>query len=553
MMDIERAEQIHKELFQTVDYFKPMWQDQAETIDPLRGYFGEDPMQPKLPNYQKVLSGYPKHVLEVLSSGLTGGLGGPNRPWYKAGLDDTDLMEFQPVKEWLTLSTEIMFDIYAKSSTWYPTSRFMYEELGLFGTGASAMLPDYEEVLYRRPFTIGQYALGCDYKGKVNSFAYDFYKTAEQLVGEFGRNNVSARVRDMYDYNTNKYQKVKIKYIITPNPERDAGKRDNRNMPFTACYWEPGSENKRFLKHSGFEDFPINAPRWSHVNPLVPWGYGTAYKILGDVNNLYSLEEEKLLGAAMVVRGPVQADASIKGEINLTPQGINRTTAAHPNGGIRPVYEKGLDLQALRVLIQDKKQDIDVASLKDLFLMAQQGGDVQKTAYEIAIKNEEKLLLLGPVLENLYAEKLKPEVSRSWNIAMKAGVLPPPPAELQGKEIKIEFISVLAQAQKQIGIAEIERSLQFNMQLSQLAPYAVDNTDWDEAAIEYNRKLGLSPKIQKSRDRRDAERQAQAESAAAQQNAASMMSLAQGAKTLSDTKLGQNSALDAIVNGGAAQ
>jgi hypothetical protein len=554
IMDIDKAEKIHSQLFKLVEYFKPMWKDQAENLDPVRGYFDEDPEQPKLPDYQKMLNGYGRYVLQVLSSGLMGGLGGPNRPWYKAGIDDENLEEYWPVKEWLAKSTEIMFDIYAKSSTWYPTSRFMYEELPLFGTAASAILPDYDEVLRCRPFTIGQYALGCDYKGKVNSFAYRFYKTAEQMVGQFGINNVSSRVRNMYDYG-NKYDSIKIKYIIVPNEERDSSKSDNRNMPFSAYYWEEGGgDKKNFLKISGFEQFPICAPLWRHVSPIVPWGYGTAYNILGDVKQMYALENEKLLGAAMLVRGPVQADASIKGDINLSPEGVNRTSAAHSNAGIRAVYEKGIDLQALRVIIQDTKQNIDLLSLKDLFLMAQTGGDVQKTAYEIAIKNEEKLLLLGPVLENLYAEKLKTEVSRSWNLAMKAEVLPPPPEILQGREIKIEFISALAQAQKMVGIAELDRWLQFNMQLSQLSPQAAQgSSDWDEFANEYGRKLGISPKIQKSKESRDAERQAQQEAAASQQQGAGMMTLAQGAKVLSETKLGQNSALDALVAAGGAQ
>jgi hypothetical protein len=554
MMDIERAEKIHSHLFKTVDLFKPLWKDQSEKIDPLRGSFDEDPEQPKLPDYQKVLNGHARYALRLISAGLTSGLGGPNRPWYKATLDDTARAEYQPVKEWLAASAEIMFEIYARSSTWYPVSRFMYEEMPLFGTAASAMLPDYEEVLYRKPFTIGQYALGCDYRGKTNSFAYRFYKTAEQLVGEFGRKNVSPRVRNLYDY-SNQYTPIKIKYIITPNTTRDAAESDNRNMPFAVRYWEDGADGNKFLRVSGFEDFPINAPRWRHISPIVPWGYGIAYDILGDVGQLYALENEKLLGAAMVVRGPVQADASIIGDINLSPEGVNRTTAAHPNGGIRPVYEKGIDLSALRVLIQDTMQGIDAQSLKDLFLAINSGGDTQKTAYEISMKYEEKILLLGPVLENLYAEKLKQEVSRSWNIAMKAGVLPPPPPELEGREIKIEFISVLAQAQKMIGIAELDRCLDFNLKLSQLpaAANAADNTDWDEFAIEYNRKLGISPKIQKSAERRDTERQAAAEAAAAQQQGAAMMELAKGAKTLSDTKLGEGSALDALMGAGAQQ
>ena len=56
--------------------------------------------------------------------------------------------------------------------------------------------------------------------------------------------------------------------------------------------------------------------------------------------------------------------------------------------------------------------------------------------------------MLGPVLERIDVEVLKPIIERVFAIANRAGILPPPPPEVQGQMMNIEFVSMLAQAQK---------------------------------------------------------------------------------------------------------
>ena len=70
------------------------------------------------------------------------------------------------------------------------------------------------------------------------------------------------------------------------------------------------------------------------------------------------------------------------------------------------------------------------------------------TATEIVERHEEKLLMIGPVIERLHNELLEPLIDRTFAYLVKANALPPAPPELQGMDLSVEFVSILAQAQQ---------------------------------------------------------------------------------------------------------
>lgn len=68
-------------------------------------------------------------------------------------------MEAGPVKNWLHSTAALLRRVFAASNT-YRSLHTLYEELGLFGTASSIVLPNFENVLHHYPLTIGEYALG---------------------------------------------------------------------------------------------------------------------------------------------------------------------------------------------------------------------------------------------------------------------------------------------------------------------------------------------------------------------------------------------------------
>jgi len=97
--------------------------------------------------------------------------------------------------------------------------------------------------------------------------------------------------------------------------------------------------------------------------------------------------------------------------------------------------------------------------------------------------------MLGPVLERLHDELLDPLVSRVFNIMSRNGMfadIPVPPV-LRATPLQVEFISMLAQAQKAVATGAIERFWQFGGQIAALKPEAADRLDLDGTMEAYAR------------------------------------------------------------------
>jgi hypothetical protein len=152
----------------------------------------------------------------------------------------------------------------------------------------------------------------------------------------------------------------------------------------------------------------------------------------------------------------------------------------------------------------------------------------------VAERHEEKLLMLGPVLERIHYELLDPLIARTFALANEAGLIPPPPADVDLGATQIEYVSILSQAQKAVGVSRIEQSVQFLGNMVAVYPEVRHALNPLKAYKEYNNMIGVRAGIftpdDEYRKAVDAENQA----AAAAQGAATGESLATSAKLLND-------------------
>lgn len=129
-------------------------------------------------------------------------------------------------------------------------------------------------------------------------------------------------------------------------------------------------------------------------------------------------------------------------------------------------------------------------------------------------------------------------------------MLPPPPPELEGIDLEVKYISLLAQAQEAVAAASIERTFAFAGNLTAVFPEIVDNLDADEAIRNYGEILGTSPEILRDADAVAAIRQQRAEAQAMEQQMAAVSQGAQAAKVLSEADTQNPNALTALLQGG---
>lgn len=469
----------------------------------------------------------------TLAAGLMSGITSPARPWFRLEIQDKDLMESGPVKTWLHETAGIIRAIFASSNT-YRSLHTIYEELGLFGTGTSIVLPDFDNVIHHYPLTIGEYALATDEKGNVNTLAREFQMTVEQLVAQFGREACSATVRNLYDKGSFDAW-VDVVHLVEPRRERDLRKLDAKNKRFASVYVEPGKDNwDQFLRDSGFNRFPALAPRWVVTGNDV-YGTSPGMECLGDVKQLQHQQLRKGQAIDYQVNPPLQVPTKYKEASKARlPGGVFYVDSVGQGQGVRSAYDVNLNLQHLMLDIQDVRERIRSAYYADLFLMLANDTRSGITATEVAERHEEKLLMLGPVLERLHNELLQPLIDIAFDYANEADILPPPPPELEGLELKVEFISVLAQAQRAVATQGMDRLLGTVSQMAAIKPEVLDKIDFDQVVDDYGDAYGVNPKIIVPDDQVEALRQQRAAAMQAQQAAATAPQVVESAKTASE-------------------
>lgn len=527
------AKKVFDQIKSDASTWVPRWQDLSKYIDNTRGRFFSEVSDGKKVDSKTIITSVPHQSVRVMAAGLMTGLSSPSQPWFKLGVADVELMADEAVRDWLEMCEERMMVAFTMAKI-YRALYELYLEIVQFGTAAALIDEDFENIIKIRSFTAGEYFLGVDDKGLVEHFGRTFYATPFQLMKEFGPDNLPDQVKQ--DFRANVSSKYLIYHLITPNLQRDVSKIDFMNMEYASLYWVDGCNFDRYLRAGGYNERAVVGPRWETVSCDV-YGRSPSWHGLGDIKMLHKMEKDKLLVLDKVADPPVQADSSIIGAVNTLPGGVTRFSATTPNAGVRETYQMNPNLQAIQEIINVTERKIAKSFYNELFQMLENESRSQITAREIAERHEEKLLQLGPVLINLERELLSPIIERTFAIMMRNGLLPMPPANMQGMNINIEFISMLSQAQKLVSAGAIERNVAFIGNIALVKPEVLDLLDADEVVYKYGEISGGPRSMLRSKDKVVKIRQDRAKAAQAQQVAQSLLATAQIAKTASEAKL----------------
>lgn len=508
------------------------WRDISDYVLPRAGrYFPGDRNKGQKRN-SKIYDNTGVRALRVLAAGMMAGMTSPARPWFRLAISDRDLMEKGEVKLWLNKVNLLMRDVFARSNT-YLALHSGYEELGAFGTDADIILPDFDNVIHHHPLTVGQYAVATNDKDRVDTIYREFEMTVGQMVARFGRENCSASVRNLWDRGTVD-QAMTIIHAIEPRTERDTSKLDAKNMKWKSIYFELGKgNNDKFLSEKGFKRFPAIVSRWVATGGDV-YGSSPGMDAIGDVKQLQHQQLRKSQGIDYQTNPPIQVPTAYKDHQRARlPGGVFHVDMSGPGQGIRSAFEVNLNLQHLLADITDVRERIEAGFYADLFLMLSNMDKTGITATEVAERHEEKLLMLGPVLERLHGEKLSPMIDLTFDYIVEAGILPPPPEVMHDMELNVEFISTLAQAQRAVAAVSYDRLMGVVGNMAAIWPEAVDKINVDQVVDDYADMYGVNPEIIVPDDVAAQRRQDKAQAQQAAQMAAAMPQMAQTAKAVS--------------------
>lgn len=487
-----------------------------------------------------------------LASGLVSGKSSPTSLWLKLRIGYYDSSRTDPVSLWLGEVERILYLIFSESN-FYNAIAVFYQDLVIFGTAAMLIYEDFDTVINCINPALGEYYVDIDGKYRPCVFYREFTMTVDACVKEFGYENCSTAVQKLYDDNSgsNRTRELIVAHSIEPNTDGRAKEFGfSEKFAYREVYWEWGGSTSPqggaanqpgFLRKRGFYDQVAIIGRWDLVSND-PYGRSPAMDALPDQKQVQLEQRRKAQAIDKMVNPPLVADVQLKNQpANLTPGGITFVAgyAASGKPGFASVYDTKFPIQEITVDLQEVKARLSQIFFNDVLRVASQYETRSNvTAVEWDLRKAESLVMLGPALERIDNEVLRPIIDRVFNIAARAGILPPPPPEIAGQMITVDFVSMLAKAQQAARAGSIERVLSLAGNLVGVVPEAMDNIDVDFSLDKYSSLLDNDPRMIRTAEQLAAIRENRAQQQAAAQQAAIAQQLSAGAKNLAQADIG---------------
>lgn len=517
----------------------PLWRDLNEAFYPFiyRSLFGDKSKDKSPKRNTKLLDGASANALLVLSAGFMNGVTSPARKWVNVKRQTADAYK-DPDAEQSAYHAEVrakILEVLTSSNYYESRAMQVYDGCGI-GTGVLLCYEDAVDIVKFILCPPGTYYLITDEANKIVGFARETTMRLVDALREFGEEGLSKDQADKAKTgDANSRKMITVMHLI--EARKDDGLMVSR-APFREVYWQVGKAEGApcYLAKRPLNEWPVAVMRWSCPDN-VPYGVPPSMTVLGKAIQLQNNEYKTDQGFDKMVSPPILADRTLQNRPKaFSAGGVTFVSNMTANSGARPVMNLQIPIQELNMRRQQIVASIEEGMFNPLFNMVSQL-DTVRSATEIDARREEKLVMLGPVLQRGYTEDLGVVVMRVYGICLRKGAIQPPPAD---DNAVIEFSNVLSDVQKASDVSTIERFFGFTGSLLPAFPELQTEVNASDLLRQYAEGLGIKPSsLKKQAD-------------AAQENAANgeMQQLAQVSEVAKNFGAAAGSAGNVDVGGG---
>jgi hypothetical protein len=497
--------------------WEPHWQ---ELIDYLL-YFFQDIITQGTPGIKKggKLCDTTGTVAAVdFANGLYGVMNNPALPWFAVKSEIEALMEMAEVKVWLQWWERQYYNIFARSN-FYTKIKEIY--LGLAGLATAPLFigEHFRHLAYFEPLNLGECFIQTNQYGEVDTLYRVFEMYPRQMQQKWGYDKLSDKAQAAIKDNK-VTQKMTVVHAVEPRQNLDPERRDNQSFAYASIYFERESED-RALEEGGYREFPFCVPRF-FTAPGEIYGRGPGMMALPEVKELQAMKADISQAGQLRLRPPLLLPHDgFLGPLNLTPFGENYYRSdgnpAQDRVGSFPV---GGDLAYPDKELEAKRNFIRQIFFNQLFESMQ---DPRATLGQVLLKNQKDMERLGPFYGQLQNELFNPAfdrlnamMERRFMPLWQTGALPPPPAALQGANLRIDYISPLAKAMRQAEAQGIINTVDFVGKAMIIDPQAKDVINLDGSIAHFAELSGFPMKLVNDEEKIQATRQQRAQQEQAQ-------------------------------------
>lgn len=324
--------------------------------------------------------------------------------------------------------------------------------------------------------------------------------TVKQLVQKFGRDRVSAAVRNMYETGDLERQ-IDVIHAVCPRLEMGSSLLAGtiKGSPVASYYVE--RETRHLISDSGYFEFPFSVYHWLQQDNG-PYAESPVMLALSEIKGLQAMGKAELRAFAQWTDPPLGMPSDgVMNRPNLNPRAVNMG-AVGPDGSLRvkPLITSQNPDFAEKVM-ETRRAVVRDTLYINLFQTLIKNPEM--TATEAMIRANEKGELLGPAGGKIQAA-LAAQIDRELGILERKGIFrpgqafEPPPSLAQrsgGFSIGVKFASPLDRLRRANEGIGIMRMLDAITPLAKVKQTVLDLIDEDQVVREVREIFGAPASV----------------------------------------------------------
>lgn len=361
---------------------------------------------------------------------------------------------------------ETLYALFA-SSNYYQQSLEMITDYVSFGRGTMLVLPDDEKMVKFITIPMRETYIDTDLDNRINTVVRHFTKSNKAIYDEFYNEKAPFPESFIKALLNQEEAEVEVLHFAMPNPDYVPLSKNINERKYLSIYLYNGAE-QFILQKRFYNSNPYLTPRWSVLSGEKE-GRGQAMLAVSDIRALSAMKND-MLGGIQLLNNPtwmVHSGSVAGAALNRRPGGV--IPIKEPIGGsiqnsIIPLPQNSRPDIALNIA-QYYSEQIGKMLFADIIA---EDKNAEMSATEASTRQMLRIANMAPQIGRLTPEYLDPLFPRIISILIEGGHIPAIPDDL--KDMKIEYRSPLAKAQKMQAMEGINQFGQFVQQWGSLDP-----------------------------------------------------------------------------------
>ena len=512
-----------------------LWQRIAELADPKNATFTVERASGEIDRATRKTDSTISLVVPKWANAMDGLTTPKTQKWHGLTISEPELAD--KYSDYFEACRDVLFAIrYGAGSNFSSANNENLKSIGFYGNGPFSVTENYGRGIDYKAWPVQEFFVEQNNLGEIDTFFRRFTLNTRQALQEFGQSAPQEiKSCDKLD------KEWQFLMAVYPNTDYTPHRFDGPKKKVACDYL--CLSTKEVIVQSGFDVCPFCYPRYDVLPNLQdPYGYSPTMLLLPEIKKLAAMGRSNLrVGARVSDPTYLMSEEDIIGVNRVGQPNALIAGGLDSNGRARVMAMQGPSALPFSLeMMQDMRQIIREGFDMNLFSTLVNKPDM--TATEVLQRQQEMAVLVGPTTSRREKEFLSHVIAKEFEIAQRAGQLPPMPPELAEAlsagqaELQIEYESPIRRAQEADSGTAIMRTLEIAGALGQFDPSVKNQINASRVLNEVAKVFGAPSKIFNTDEEQQAKDASDAELAQAEQMLAAAPVISKSAKELAQAQ-----------------